>query len=478
MEIKTIVGLEIHVQLKTKTKMFCSCEASYFEDKANTHVCPVCLGLPGALPVLNKEALIKAIRVGKVLNFTINNRSRFDRKNYMYPDLFKGYQITQFEFPIDTDGFIDLDNNKRINIFRAHLEEDTAKSLHHEGYTLLDGNKAGIPLLEIVSAPEMYSSKEAKEYAKKVYNLVRFVGASDCDMEKGQMRFDVNVNLEIHKEGKIFKTPIVEIKNLNSFRSLERSIEYEEKRQLEEFEKTGKVLDRGNKSTRGWNDNLSKTYFQREKEESDDYRYFPEPDIPPLNLSDGFISKAIESIDVLPQVAQKKLEEEYLLPHSIVILIMEERKYYDFFQRITTLYKNYINLANWFSTDILSLVNQYNINLSDISTDEIVKILTAVDKKEITVSTGKQILKSVLIDKDDIDILLEKNSLISDQGKLDETVKEVLDKNPDIIEKYLSGKESILSFLIGEVMKILKGRANPLEVKNKILDGISKIKSN
>ncbi|HEX9059234.1 MAG TPA: Asp-tRNA(Asn)/Glu-tRNA(Gln) amidotransferase subunit GatB, partial [Clostridia bacterium] len=294
MKVTPIIGLEIHVQLKTKSKMFCACSAEYFGDKPNTHMCPVCLALPGALPRANKKALENAVKVGVALHCKINKYSKFDRKNYMYPDLFKGYQITQYEIPICGNGYVDIETRegktKRIGIIRAHQEEDTAKSIHEKGFTLIDGNKAGIPLLEIVSEPDMADEFEAKAYAEYIYNTLRFIGVSDCDMEKGQMRFDVNINLKVTKEEngntEELATPIAEIKNLNSFRSLQRAILFEVERQKEEFEKTGETIAKGNKTTRGWSDDRDETYPLRSKEEAEDYRYFPDPDLPPVVFSD------------------------------------------------------------------------------------------------------------------------------------------------------------------------------------------------
>ncbi len=474
MEIKVIIGLEIHVQLKTNTKMFCSCSAKYFNDSPNTHLCPVCLGLPGALPVVNKKAVIQAIKVGKALNFNINSKSRFDRKNYMYPDLFKGYQITQFEFPIDTDGYIVLKSGKKINIYRAHLEEDTAKSLHHKGYTLLDGNKAGVPLLEIVSSPEMFSKEEAKEYAKKIYNVVRFIGVSDCDMEKGQMRFDVNINLEIKKEGKIFKTPISEIKNLNSFRSMERAIDYESQRQLEEFEKKGIVLEKGNKTTRGWNDNLSKTFFQRDKEESDDYRYFPEPDLPPFILTEKFIQDALSEIDILQEDALVSLIQEYRISSDIADLIVEERDYYDFFIKVSKSYKEYVNLSNWIVTEIIAIIKEYSLEISSCDIHDFIKLLNSIDEKKISVSSGKEILKKMMLEDINIEKEIDNKLIDTDLNKIESIIKNILESNKDLVQKYLDGKEGIMGFLIGQVVKEMKGRIDPIEVKEKILIELDK----
>ncbi len=504
MEVKTIIGLEIHVQLKTKSKMFCSCSSEYFNDTPNSHMCPVCLGLPGALPVINKEAIKQAIRVGRALNLNINSKSRFDRKNYMYPDLFKGYQITQFEFPITTEGYVYINmdgeengsrpngsRSKKIRILRAHMEEDTAKSTHYNDHTLLDGNKAGVPLLEIVSYPDMESSEEAKEYAKKIYNIVRFIQASDCDMEKGQMRFDLNVNLKIIKKGndsgtlgsgtwgsgtKEYRTPIVEVKNLNSFRALERATKYEEERQLDEFKKNNEVAKAGNKVTRGWNDNLSKTFFQRNKEESNDYRYFPEPDLPPLYLGKKFIDDATLSVGVLPDEALKILEDKYKIGGNVANTIVEDRLYYDYFLSELLKYKGSpSNLANWIAGYIIGLLNESGKTIPSIKTGILAILLNFEDEGKLSSLKIKDILKEVIVDNKNLDALINDNIIISDDGMIDTIISTILDNNKDEVLKYKSGKEGILSYLIGQVMREMKGRGDPNAIKEKLLQRIKSI---
>lgn len=473
MKIETIIGIETHVQLNTKTKMFCSCSTDYFGHPPNSMVCPICLGYPGVLPSVNIEAFRKAIRVGKALHCDIQEKSRFDRKNYMYPDLFKGYQITQFEYPINLGGFIDLiskDTNKRINITRAHLEEDTAKSIHVDDHTLIDGNKAGTPLLEIVSEPDLSTSDEAVEYTKKLRSIIRFIGASLADMEKGEMRFDINVNLKITKDNKEFRTPITEVKNLNSFKSLKNAIEYEVERQKDEFVRSNIVLEKGNKTTRGWNDTLGKTYFLREKEESDDYRYFPEPDIPPFEIDQEFIEKSIKEIDVFYEDALSLLVEKHKIPIYTAELIIGDRPFYDFFMKSIKIYKgDENNIANWIVNDIFTLINENGISIEDIDSDKFVMLLSKVDEKSLSINNAREIFKDVVLNKADVLKLIEENSVIDDDDLIDTIVREVIDKNKDLVEKYVAGKEGLLGFFVGQVLQKVSGRYNPEEVKEKII---------
>lgn len=468
---KVIIGIETHVQLNTKTKMFCSCSTNYKGALPNTNVCPVCLGYPGILPKPNRKAFMEAIKVGFVLNSDIQQKSRFDRKNYMYPDLFKGYQITQFEYPINLGGYVDI-SNKRIEITRAHLEEDTAKSIHEKENTLIDGNKAGIPLLEIVSEPQMNTSDEAVEYVRRLRNLIRFIKSSSCDMEKGEMRFDINVNLGIIDNGTEYRTPICEVKNLNSFKSLKGAIEYEIKRQEEEFKKTKIQLDKGNKTTRGWNDNLQKTYFLRVKEESDDYRYFPEPDIPPFNLDKEFIENTINNIKDNPYEAIKKMEKDNI-SHDLIGLIFEDLKAYKFYSKSAIKYKGEkMNIANWIVNDIFSLNNEYGIDINDINIEDFVQLLENIDNKTINVTSAKDIFRRIVLKSEDIKKLIEENSILHDDSAIDNVIKKVLSQNKDLVEKYISGKDGLLGFFVGKVLLEVKGRYDPQDIREKIIDFI------
>lgn len=495
MNRKIIVGIETHVQLKTKSKMFCSCSAEYFGSKPNVNVCPVCLGYPGALPKVNEEAIVQAIRVGKLLNFkNINSYSSFERKNYMYPDLFKGFQITQYKDPILSNGYLDIriqsnvDSHlkatpipnmvsNKINIYRAHLEEDTAKSLHEDGYTLIDGNKAGVPLLEIVSAPDLDSAIEAKEYAKTLYNLLRYSNISDCDMEKGQMRFDININLEItDDDGRTLYTPIVEVKNLNSFRSLERAINFEEDFQFEEFKKNRIEKNKGNKVTKGWNDIKGETIFQRGKEESDDYRYFPEPDLPPLVLSQKFIDSV--TVENSAMDTMEKLKEDGVSDSSATILVLTlGLEFVHIFDQMRNEYHGDLSsLANWVINDLAGIISENDVDISSIDVQKLVNILNLVSGKELTSTSAKEIIYKMIVKNENVDELISSRKVINDDGEIDKCVDEVLGENQELIQTYLNGKEGVLSFFIGQVMKKMQGRASPSDIKNKLLIKISKFR--
>lgn len=477
MKITPIIGLEIHVQLKTNTKMFCACSSQYHGQNPNTHMCPTCLALPGALPVVNEQALVKAIQTGVVLNCNINAFSKFERKNYFYPDLFKGYQITQYEKPICTDGYIDIFDGekfeKRIGIFRAHLEEDTAKSLHEYGRSLVDGNKAGVPLLEIVSKPDMNSAEEAEKFAKIIYENIRFSHISDCDMEKGQMRFDINVNLLIEKDNDKFATPIVEVKNLNSFRALVRAVNYEIERQEEDFNKTAEVLTAGNKTTRGWNDLKGVTTFQRSKEEANDYRYLPEPDIPPLDLSNDFIENAKHAMGETILQAKEVLKQKYGLPEKDTNVLLRSTELYNWFKQVCDKTKLSPTLvANWVISEVLSYVNADNkeVGDEDFNSQDFAHLMDLVNDKKLTNAQVKDVVKQIYSKKDSVDEIIKEKGFenIDDKDVILKVVEEVINENSEVVQTVLSGKDSAVQFLIGQVMKKTKGAVTPTVV-NEIL---------
>ncbi|MBU2578000.1 Asp-tRNA(Asn)/Glu-tRNA(Gln) amidotransferase subunit GatB [Patescibacteria group bacterium] len=339
MEIsKIIIGLEVHIELKTKSKMFCSCSADHFGKEPNTQTCPVCLGLPGALPYPNKKAIEDTVLIGLSLGGENSKKSWFDRKNYFYPDLPKGYQISQYKNPLCVGGFLELDDGKRIGITRAHLEEDTAKLQHGtvegEEVSLIDFNRSGVPLVEIVSEPDLSSSDEVKEYLEKLQQLVRYLGVSDADMEKGSMRCEPNVNIEIKDGDNLYRTPITELKNINSFRFAKRAIDYEVQRQFEEFKEKRETVTGGNKQTRGWDETKGVTVLQRQKEEAKDYRYFPEPDIPPIYWTDSDLESFKGKIKEfeLPSDKKKRFIRQYLLSEYKAKILTDLKEQADYFE--------------------------------------------------------------------------------------------------------------------------------------------------
>lgn len=430
MKLKTYIGLEIHIELKTKSKMFCRCSADYFGSKPNTHVCPVCLGLPGALPVPNKKAIELTVMVGQALNCQINSFSKFDRKNYSYPDLPKGYQISQYDLPFCKSGkFMDVD------ITRAHLEEDTAKLTHInlEGkeVSLIDFNRSGVPLLEIVTEPDIKTSKQAKEFLKKLTQTIRYLGVSDCDMEKGSMRLEVNISLGEDK----LPDYKVELKNLNSFRFVEKAIEYEIKRHLEIFKKGEKPIQ----ETRGWDEKKQRSFSQRIKEEAQDYRYFPEPDIPPIRLDKKEIEQIKNSIPELPEQKKNRFIKDYGLSEYNALLLTEDMKKADFFEKTATLAgKEKIEAKK-----IANILINRKININKESPGEFVKDILNESKKP-------QIMGE----------------------DLDKIIKSVLQNNREVVEEIRKGKETAVEFLVGQVMKETRGQVSPNQVRQTLREKI------
>lgn len=426
MKITPLIGLEVHVELETKSKMFCGCPADHFGKDPNTHTCPVCLGLPGALPVPNKKAIEGCIQIGLALNCQIAQISKFDRKNYFYPDLPKGYQISQYDEPFCFKGFINLDNGKKIGITRVHQEEDTGKLQHAtvsgKKVSLVDYNRSGVPLVEIVSEPDMNSSEEAKEYLKKIHELIRALGVSSADMEKGQMRLEPTVNVQIEKDGEVFYTPLVEVKNINSFNFAASAIEYEVKRQVEEWEKTGLIKDKGNKTTRGYDSVKKNTFLQRSKEDAQDYRYFPEPDIPPFVLTSEYISDLKSELPELPDQVVARLEQNGIRRDIAKVI-----------------YSNPLSLAT---------VTKY---LDNESVDN--------NKFASAIANGKIKIEN------DSDVLIQYQELTkvgnTNEEELTKIVEEIISANPGPVAEYKKGKTNVLGFFVGQAMKATKGTASP-----------------
>ena len=377
--------MEIHVHLCTKTKMFCGCALSFGEE-ANSRVCPVCLGMPGVLPVMNSQAFDYAVLAALALNCEIASFTKWDRKSYYYPDMPKNYQISQYDLPFSSNGFIEIPldsgQNKKIRIIRVHLEEDAGKNLHTAGnFSQVDLNRAGTPLLEIVTEPDMNSPAEVRALAVELQRIVRFLGVSEADMQKGHMRFEPNVNLVITKDGKEYKTPIVEVKNLNSFRALERSIEYEIQRQLDDFQATGKVLETGNKSTRGWDAENEITVMQREKEEAHDYRYFPDPDLVPVEMTEKWLEDIKSQLCELPLEKQKRYVAEYQLSDYDAGVLTSDRQTAEFFEQAIAAGGKPKRLCNLLTQTGLKLANEKGCSVTDlgITSNSLAELAQMVD---------------------------------------------------------------------------------------------------
>ncbi len=492
-ELEPVIGLEIHLQLKTKSKMFCFCPVKDGAEP-NTLICPVCLGHPGTLPFLNKKAVEYAQLLCLALNCQINQKTKFDRKNYFYPDLPKGYQISQYDLPLGKDGylvFISDGQEIKIGIERIHLEEDTAKLIHfpQENYTLIDFNRAGIPLLEIVSKPEIKTPSQAKKFLQELQLIARYLGISDAEMEKGQMRCDANISLR--QKGSKELNPKTEIKNLNSFRAVERSLEYEIKRQKKLWleKKPPKAP-----STRGWDENKGQTFEQRVKEEISDYRYFPEPDIPPLEFS----KKELEAIKKkripeLPLEKRKRFKKEYELSFSDIEVLVSQNDLADYFEEVVTELKKrvptlgelegseeeiwqlskkkIIKLADaWIINRLRKILAEKGVKLKDclVTPEKMADLIIVVYQNKINSPTAKSVLeKMVLEGKDVLSIIQEENlEQINQREDLEKIVEEIIKNNPQQVEEYKKGKVNLIQFFIGLVMKKTKGRAEPELVKN------------
>ncbi|MFB0524023.1 MAG: Asp-tRNA(Asn)/Glu-tRNA(Gln) amidotransferase subunit GatB [Phycisphaerae bacterium] len=472
LQYKVLIGLEIHVQLWTKTKMFCSCAAE-FGQAANSRVCPVCLGMPGVLPVMNKQALEYAVLVGLALNCQVAMFTKWDRKSYYYPDLPKNYQISQYDLPLSSNGYIeillDTGQTKKIRITRAHLEEDAGKNLHTAGdFSQVDLNRAGTPLLEIVTEPDMNSAAEVRTLAVELQRMVRYLGVSEADMQKGHMRFEPNVNLVVTKNGAEYKTPIIEIKNLNSFRALERSVDYEINRQLDEFLETRKTLEVGTKSTRGWDDVREVTVLQREKEEAPDYRYFPDPDLVPVELTKEWLDDIKSRLCELPLKKQMRYIQEYKLSDYDAGVLTAERSTAEFFEEAVKAGGDPKRVCNLLTQDGMRLSKEKGRSLSElgIKPQHVSDLAKMVDAGDVSASASSPIFTNLPeSDKDpwgiaeDLDLLQK-----SDAGELEAIVEQELAENPQAVEDVTSGgkkSKRAQGFLLGQVMQKTKGQANP-----------------
>ena len=477
---KVIVGLEIHVQLCTQTKMFCGCALSFGEE-ANSRVCPVCLGMPGALPVMNGQAVEFALLAAMALNCEIAPFTKWDRKSYYYPDLPKNYQISQYDLPLGKNGFIEIPldggKTKRIRIIRAHLEEDAGKNVHTAGaFSQVDLNRAGTPLLEIVTEPDMNSAAEVRALAVELQRIMRYLGVSEGDMQKGHMRFEPNINLAIERAGQPFRTPIVEVKNLNSFRALERSIAYEIQRQLDTFLETGVTLQMGNKSTRGWNDVEEKTVLQREKEEAHDYRYFPDPDLVPVTPSREWLDEIRSRLCELPLPRQVRYVTRYGLGEYDAGVLTAERSTADFFEQAVANIADAKRICNLLTQVGLKLAKERSCEMTGlgIKPAEVAALAKMVDAGAVSATAANTILQAMVETGKTPDRLAAELNLVqkSDAGELEAVVDQVLAENAEAVKDVVEGgkkSKKAKGFLMGQVIQKTKGQANP-KVVSEILE--------
>ena len=481
MKAKLVVGLEIHIHLATRTKMFCGCRLGY-DDPANSNVCPVCLGMPGSLPVINKQAYEYAVLTALALNCQIAGFTKWDRKSYYYPDLPKNYQISQYDLPMSEHGYIEIPladgGTKKIRILRAHLEEDAGKNLH-EGlaHSQVDLNRAGTPLLEIVTEPDLNSAEECRALAMELQRIVKFLGVSHGDMQKGHMRFEPNINLEIEDHGTIYKTPICEIKNLNSFRAVEGAVAYEQWRQLEEFKQNRDfTLEKCGKQNRGWDDVKQQTVFQREKEEAHDYRYFPDPDLVPVEMDDAWLERIAASLCELPQAMQQRFIREYGLNDYDAGVLTAERATANFFDAAVQAGGDAKRVANLVTQQGLKIANDRDCRLDEIgiAAEQVTKLAKLIDGGTINASAGATIFEKMLDDDDEPQIIAEKLQLVqvSDSGALERLLDEVLATHEQAVADFKAGGKKAgkaRGFLLGQVMQKTKGQANP-KVVGELLD--------
>lgn len=472
--MKTIIGLEIHVELATKTKMFCSCK-NVFGQAPNTVVCPVCLGHVGTLPRVNKKAVEYAVKAGLAFDCEIHDNMKFDRKKYYYPDLTKGYQITQQDQPIATEGFLEIESEqgpKKVRIERIHLEEDTGKSTHtDDGHTLLDYNRAGVPLIEIVSRPDMASAEEARQFLENLRQRLRFIGVSDVKMEEGSLRCDVNINI-VDDQGN--KSGIAEIKNLNSFRSVVRAIEHEEVRQAE-------LLAQGEdttKETRRWDEASQSTILMRKKDEATDYRFTVDSDLPRLVLSREFIDEIRNTLPELPNAKKVRYMEEYKLTEYDANVLSQNKEIAGLFEETLKSIEDPTLVANWIQTELMRRLKEYEIDPSEmkLSIENFSKLLKLVKDEKISNNTGKKVLREIFDSNEDPEKIVQERGLIqvSDTAFLESLVTEVLDENPQSIEDFKAGKDRALGFLMGQIMKKSKGKANPQQVNKMLQEELNK----
>ena len=475
-DYEVVIGLEVHAELSTKTKIFCSCPTA-FGAAPNTHTCPICMAMPGTLPVLNEKVVEYAVKAGLATNCEISRNSKNDRKNYFYPDLPKAYQISQFDKPLCEHGYVEIDTKegkKKIRITRIHIEEDAGKLNHDDfgGGSLVDLNRAGVPLIEMVSEPDLSSPEEVDKYLKKLKSILEYIEVSDCKMQEGSLRADVNVSVKKKTDTKLGTR--TEMKNMNSFRSIVRAIEYEVDRQIDILEDGGTITQ----ETLRWDDVSGKTFPMRDKEDAQDYRYFPDPDLVAIKLSEEYIQNIKDNLPELPESRKQRYLEEYNLSEKDAKLLTSSKYLSDLFEGAVKVCNNPKAVNNWIISDISRILNETETEPISIPFDsnQLGKLVILIDKGTISSSIGKKVLVELFENpRDPEDIIKEKGWIqISDEGAIKEVVMKILEANPQSIADYKAGKDKALGFLVGQAMKETKGKANPQMLNKMFLEELKK----
>lgn len=477
-EYEVIIGLEVHAELATKTKIYCSCSTEFGSDP-NTHCCPICTGMPGVLPVLNEKVVEYAVKMGLATNCNIAKFSKQDRKNYFYPDLPKAYQTSQYDLPLCENGYVDImveGNKKRIGITRIHIEEDAGKLIHdpYTGDTLVDLNRCGVPLIEIVSEPDIRSKEEAIAYMQTLKSTLEYLEICDCKMQEGSLRCDVN--LSVRKIGETKFGTRTETKNLNSFKAIGRSIEFEIKRQIDELEAGGVIYQ----ETRRWDDNKGIGYAMRTKEDAHDYRYFPEPDLAPIVLSDEYVQNLKDTLPEMPHVRKERYIKEYNLPEYDAIQITNSKKMAGFFEEAVSVCNNPKLVSNWIMSDVSRILNEQELEIDQakFTAEDLGNLIMLIDKGTISSAIAKKVFEEMATTGENPQKIVEKNGMtqITDEGAIRDIVCAVLKANPQSVEDYLAGKNKAVGFIVGQVMKESKGKANPQSVNKLIMEELEKLK--
>ncbi len=469
---ETIIGLETHVELATQTKIFCSCTTA-FGGAPNTHCCPVCTGMPGTLPVLNEKVLEFAVKAGLALNCQISRKSRFDRKNYFYPDLPKAYQISQLYLPICHDGAVDIGGGKTIRIHELHMEEDAGKLVHDPwtDQTCCDYNRCGVPLIEIVTEPDFRSAEEVISYLEKLRSTLQYLGVSDCKMQEGSLRCDVN--LSVRPAGSEEFGTRTEMKNLSSFKAIARAIAYEARRQIERIEEGKRVVQ----ETRRWDENKDATYAMRSKENAQDYRYFPEPDLPPLELSEEYIDALRAAQPELAQAKRERYQREWGLPVYDTEMITSQKALADFFEETVALGAPAKQAANWIMGEVLGQLSAHGLEARDmaLTPPTLARLIALVGEGKLNRNTAVKVFEAVFDTDGDVDAYVKDHGLeqVSDAGLVEAAVDQVLAANPKSVADFKAGKEKAFGFLVGQVMRLLKGQAAPAVVNQLLRDKLS-----